>query len=688
MRRALKWLGIALCTLVVLLVVGAGTIYVFDQNLIRGVVSKQATRAAGRTFAVDGNFRLRLQGWTAHIRAEGVRLANPDWAKEPNMVQLAALDFTIDLRELLRGRVVLPELTLDQPKIDLEKPGKDRKNWDLSSTSSGGAVVNTSVPKTRTQVPVIGQLIVNRGMLKYEDAPSRLSVTSEITTAVGTGGTDREQMIHLQSKGTVQGRSFTLNAEGGSLLTLRDPHTRYPLNVELTAGPTVFSAKGTLTDPIQMEGLDMQLEVRGDNLADIFPFTAIPLPPTPVYRIAGHLTKGGDVWTFENFSGGVGHSDLEGGLRYDSSRERPMIQADLTSRLLDFADLAGFIGAGPAKSDAPKGQQSDRVIPSVPINIARLRAADLDVRLKAEQIHPPAGLPIQDMDARFRLRDGDLQIDPLKFGVADGAINGTLDLDGREKVPKVAADLSLAELSLKRFFSNTRFESLSAGRFGGHVQLTGTGASLAQVLGASDGRLTMSMAGGQVSALMIHAANLDVAKAIVNLLGTDKPTALRCVVGDFNVKRGELSSNIFVIDTELSNITGTMNVNLGTEALNVRVEGHPKRPSPFVARTPIVITGTLKSPKVGIDPTEIGARGAAAAALGVLLPPLAIIPFIETGVGKDSDCAELIRQAESQDPQQAAAPGKDKGSQKDKDKSSDKAKKPPVTYDNGASAPQ
>jgi uncharacterized protein involved in outer membrane biogenesis len=658
MRKLFKWLGIAVGSLAALLIVLAGTLYFFNWNLLRGTINARGSSAIGRAFAINGDIKVTWDSLSPRIHLEGITLDNPDWTKDRHMVDIKVLDFRINLRELLIGRIVLPELTLDEPKIDLEKPDKNRKNWDLTSASPGGAVVNTTVPKKRTQVPVIGELVVNDGTIKYEDVPSKLSVTTQITTATGTGGDTRRE-IHVQSKGAVEGQPFTMNMVGGSLLTLRDPSTKYPIDFELRAGPTVFRAKGTMTDPVQMAGLDMQLDVKGDNLAHIFPFTAIPLPPTPEYKISGRLKKEGDVWSFEKFKGAVGGSDLEGDMQYSSERERPSIKASLTSKMLDFKDLAGFIGAGPqAKQDASaetKAKDSERQIPQVPINIERLRAADLDVGFKAQKINAP-GAPLDNMDTRFLLKDGLLVIDPLKFGIADGTIDGKVGLDGRRNIPKVTTDLSLIRLSLKRFLEGTRFESLSEGRFGGRLMVSGSGKSLGDVLAAGDGRVTVSMSGGKISALMIHAASLDVAKAVVNLLGTDKPTPLRCMVADFNLERGMMVSDIFVIDTELSNINGTLNVDFASEGIDARVEGHPKKPSPFTARTPITISGTLKNPRPGIAPGELVARGAAAAALAVVLPPLAIIPFIEAGVGKDSDCEALLEQARAHSQEQAQKP--------------------------------
>ena len=643
MLRVLKWIGVSLAALVIVLVGGAAAfLYFVNWNWFKGIADSQGSRAAGRQFAIDGDLRVKLHGRLAEVHAERIRLANADWAKEPNMLEIGALDFRIDLLELLRGRTVLPELTLTRPKLDLEKPDDKRKNWDMAPASPGNVAVKATVPQKRTQVPIIGQLVVSDGELTVTDVPAKLQLTSRINTMVGKSRED-ERTIQLRSKGTVDREPFTFSAVGGSILSLRDPKKPYPLDVELRAGPTVFSAKGTVTDPVQLAGIDLTLDVKGDSLAHIFPFTAIPLPPTRPYALSGRLQKEQDVWSFAGFKGRVGGSDLAGDLRYDGSAAKPDIKADAVSRKLDFDDLAGLIGAGPAKQEHPEANP-DGVIPDVPVNLARLRAANLDMRLRAAQVLAP-NLPLQDMDARFVLRDGLLQVQPLKFGIAQGAIDGTVTLDGRKDLPAVSADLNLRRLSLKQFFQNTRFEALSAGRFGGHVKFAGSGRSLAEVLAASDGKTTLSMSGGQVSALMLDAASVDIAKALADLLG-DKPTELRCFVADFDARKGLFTSDVFILDTARTNIEGSAKVNFADEAMDLRLVGHPKQPSPAVATTPITIGGTMKHPKVGIDPTGAALRGAAAVALGIVFPSLAILPFIELGTGQDSNCGELIRQAE------------------------------------------
>ncbi|MGZ5031067.1 MAG: AsmA family protein, partial [Methylobacter sp.] len=115
---------------------------------------------------------------------------------------------------------------------------------------------------------------------------------------------------------------------------------------------------------------------------------------------------------------------------------------------------------------------------------------------------------------------------------------------------------------------------------------------------------------------------------------------------------------------------GKAQINLKDETINAKVEAHPKDFSVGSARTPITVTGQLKKPTIGLDPKELTARVASAAVLGVFLTPMAaIIPFIELGLGKDSDCKGLIDQARKH---AEAQPGIDKSKQqKNQEKTQD-----------------
>jgi len=624
---------------------------------LRNIINKTGSAALGREFAIEGAIDINWD-WTApNVSVHKLRIANLPESKNPNMVAIDEIDFQIRIWKLLKAELNLPKLNFTKPNIVLEEFSDTKKNWDFKTEDKS--------PEDRGDFPVIGTLSVNDGKLTYRDHPKKLAVKLDVDTARGSGLENQQDRYKLSGQGILQDQPFSLQATGGSISTLRDTEKPYPLTFDLKMGSTRVDMEGTISDPAKLSGMNAQLNLQGNNLADLFHLTQIPLPPTPPYKLSGRLQKQNEIWKFQQFKGKVGDSDLSGDLSYDTKREPGFVKANLVSQLLQMDDLAGFIGATPSegtlspeqKAQAEREKASPHLLPDVPIDLTRLRATDMEARFKGKKI-TGTRFPFNDLDIGFNLQKGVLHLDPFNFGIADGTISGTLVLDGQKDVPHVQSDLLIKRLSLKQFFTNPKFESLSAGHFGGQLKVKGNGRSLADVLATSNGRITLLMTGGKISLLVVEAAGLDLGEATPLLLGKDKSTDIRCAIGDFKVEDGLLSSEIFVFDTTDSNIEGNARINLKDETIDAEVETHPKDMSIFTARTPITVTGRLKQPDIGLDPKQLAARTAGAVVLGAFLTPVAaIIPFIELGLGEDSDCKGLIDQARKH---AEAQPGVDK----------------------------
>jgi uncharacterized protein involved in outer membrane biogenesis len=495
------------------------------------------------------------------------------------------------------------------------------------------------IPDRRGNFPILGQISVSDGEVIYKDAPRELDMDLKLSTLSGDAVEEKESFT-VTGKGTLSGKAFSVDATGGSLKELRDSARDYPLRADIVMGDTRVQANGTFGDPLKMSGVNTALSIQGPNLADLFYLTAIPFPPTPAYNLNGRISEDGDIWRFQIDKGTVGNSDLHGTGSYDVGRERGLFKADLKSGKMYLDDLGGFIGLKPHGKEtvAPR----ERLFPDVPIDLSRLRKTDMDVRLQAASLVAP-GWPFESLDVRFLLDKGLLRVDPANAGIASGQMSGSIVVDGRKEVPSLETDIMLRHLSMKNFFDGTRFESLSSGRFGGRIRLSGSGKSLADALGSSNGRLSLLMAGGEMSLLIIEASGIDIAEFAERLLGQDKTTRVRCGIADFSVANGQLASDIFVFDTTDTRLEGQAAINLKNETINAQIEAHPKDVSPLAARTPLRITGPLKHPKIGLNPEGLAARGAGAAVLALLNPLAAIIPFLEPGGGENADCRGLIR---------------------------------------------
>jgi uncharacterized protein involved in outer membrane biogenesis len=89
-------------------------------------------------------------------------------------------------------------------------------------------------------------------------------------------------------------------------------------------------------------------------------------------------------------------------------------------------------------------------------------------------------------------------------------------------------------------------------------------------------------------------------------------------------------------------------VNFADESLHLKFVSHLKGFSLASLRGPIVVTGPFKKPSVHPEMGKVVARGGLAVILGVLTASIAaLIPLLEFGKNKDSNCAVLMSQIKS-----------------------------------------
>src|SRR4029079_8819010 len=156
----------------------------------------------------------------------------------------------------------------------------------------------------------------------------------------------------------------TIDGVVGSVLALASQENPYPISVRAVLGATRARISGVLIDPLHLKGEDVSFELEGADLAQLFPLIGVPLPPTPSYRLSGHLTHSDKMWTFRKFAGRVGKSDLSGDFAVDRGRKPQFVTANLVSRNLDLRDLGGFVGADRGRSGpSPTPPPAHRALP-------------------------------------------------------------------------------------------------------------------------------------------------------------------------------------------------------------------------------------------------------------------------------------------------------------------------------------
>ena len=598
------------------------------------LIEPRASAALGRPVTI-GHLHVAL-GRTVRVVADDVTIGNPSgWSGDGPFATAEHLTADIEAVTLIKERkVVLPLIQVDKPVVDAQQLADGKANWTFASSGSGG-----------DSSPTLGRLVISDGAVHVRSVP--LAADFQVTVGTKAGESANKDQIVATAKGTYAKQPITADFVGGALLTLRDAGDPYPVNLKVQNGPTTASAQGTIENPLAFAGVNVRLVFAGPDMSLLLPLTGIAIPKTPPYRVAGKLDYAAGVVKFTGLEGKVGSSDLEGSLGFDTKPARPVLTAELQSKMVDLKDLAGFIGAEPGDKD--KGTKktatsNGRVLPDDPISLPKLNVADVHLKYAAHRIEGQRQ-PLDDMRVDMDIVDGNISLHPLSFGVGKGQITSNIQLSERSQALAMRANIEFNSVDVSKLLNATGVGQ-GAGSISGRAVIEGTGKSLADILGSGNGEVKLYMGpGGNLSALLVDLSGLQFGNALLSALGVPSREQIQCLITDVMLTSGNAQSRLTMLDTNDSRMGITGAVNLKTERMGLTLRTQAKHFSIGSLPAPIGIGGTLGHPSIQPDLVEGGARAAAAVGLGILLTPAAgLLPTIQFGTGEDGACAGLLQE--------------------------------------------
>nr|WP_183423986.1 AsmA family protein [Luteibacter sp. Sphag1AF] len=699
MRRGSKILAWVVGVLLALIVIVILIVAFFDWNRLKPTINEKVSEAIGRPFAINGDLSAHwsreptetgfrsLMPWP-HFVARDISVANPDWTKSRQFATLDALEFRLSPLPLIGKRIVIPDVQLRAPRIDLERVSDGRDNWTFKLPESAGP------SEWALELNAIG---FDKGHIDLADAASKVDLGVDITPldkaipfadimaaqekdsrdqagkttgasakAMSRSGADEKDRADSTkqkqtyafawaAKGSYKGAAVTGKGHTGGVLALRDANRPFPVQADVRVGQTHIALVGTLTDPVNLGALDVRLWFSGQSMANLYALTGVTLPDTPPFATEGHLIaslkKDASVYKYEDFTGRVGGSDLGGSLTYNAGGPRPSLVGVLKSNVLQFSDLAPLIGADSNAEKKQRGdgttQPTDKALPVEPFRTERWRAMDADVQFTGARISHGDKLPIDKLSTHLIMKDGVLTLDPLDFGVAGGTVGSNIKLDGSTTPMKGRINLGARHLQLKQLFPGFEPMKTSFGEVNGDAALSSTGNSVSALLGSSNGEIKLLVNDGAISKTLLETAGLNVGNIVIGKLFGDKTVKINCAAADLDATNGLVQTRLFAFDTTdaLINVEGT--VDFKTEKLDLDVKPHTKGFRVFSLRSPLYVKGTLKNPSVGVQPGPLILRGGGAVALAVFAAPAAALAALvvpTSGKNDDNTCRPLLEE--------------------------------------------
>jgi len=611
----------------ILVVVGAFVIflYLLDWNALRGPIARYASHRIGREVRIEGDLHVRIFSSQPHVDANGIRIANPTWLGPEPAADIRRLTFEFRLLPLLfSGRWVLPLVDIEHAAVEIVREPDGRTNWHSSNGSQGW------------NIPPIRRFVLNDGRVSIDDRERRLTFNGTIFSQESAGARP-DRAFQLLGDGTLNAKPFTADVHGGALIHVDESHP-YRFAADIRAGATHVVVHGQITHPFQLGRYSATATITGRNLSDLYDLTQLALPGTPPYRVTGSLVRDGALYRFDHFSGTVGESDLHGDLSVDVSGTVPFIKGTVASRSLAFADLGPLIGSRRWIATPSKG-----LLPDTPLHVERLRHTNAEVDFTADSMMS-RDFPLRGLSTHISLENGVLLLKPLAFDFPRGRIAGFIKIDARPPLAVTNFDARVTGARIEQFIHAG--EKPLSGLLEARVVLKGEGNDVRDAALSANGAITVVVPEGRIRRSIAEWLGVDVINGLgLALSGNASDTGLRCAIAHFGAHKGFLNAQKLVFDTDPVLVSGSGNIDLRREAINLVVAGKPKSFQLMRLNVPVTVTGALSHPAIGIKPGPVVMQAGLAAALGFLFPPAALLPFVDANLARNANCTALVAEA-------------------------------------------
>ncbi len=576
--------GVLLGVLVILLLIVA----MFPWGVFRGIVEREATERFGRPVTIGAVDRIDSFGFTPVIAIRDVRVPQADWAGTGDFARVKQVTVSFPVWPLLTGEFRPRDVTADGVRLALVRDAQKRTNWDRPGKPQGGGGSTD-----------LGAITIRDAVVSYTDAVQDRRATMRLTA-------DPDAGLKAEGDGVIRGAPVRITVSGPAPVRGQP----WPFTADVAGRALTMHAKGSMDRPLDTDAMTLDVSARATDLKMIDAVIEAGLFRTRPVALTAHVRHDPTRWTITALKGMIGRSDLRGHMTVDKIDGRSKIDGALVSKQFAFDDLTS--PEGRAESAAKERRIGPRLVPDTRIDIGKIDNTDGRLVFNVDQIvGPGANAPIRSLAATMTMDHQLLTLSPLKMVLAQGRVTGraTIDQRGGRRSPILSFDIRLDGGRIAGFAEDGQF----TGKLDGRARLTGVGDTIRSAIGRSSGGIGFVVRDGQLPQRYAAALGFDAGRAL--LAGSDDRTGLRCLIARVAVKDGAGRIDPLVVDTAISQLTGSGTIAFPEETLALTMKGAPKRD--VILRIPgnAAIAGTLTDPRI-VVPREVKSVGNILKAIG------------------------------------------------------------------------
>lgn len=563
---------------VALLAIGLITLAMMPWGAFKASIERGLSDRFGRPVTIGTVDRIDSFSFTPTIEIHNLHIPQATWAGTGDLARIERLRVRFSAFQLLFGHFRPGTIDVDGAHLALARDAQRRNNWTKPGEEKGGG----SSPLTLKDLRIANSTIL------YRDAFQDRSFAAKISANTATG-------VTIKGTGTVRGEAVTLAAHGPAIEEAAGKP--WPFHAAIDGAALTMAVNGVADGPLDLSHMTLDVTARADDLKFVDAIIEAGLFGTRPVQLSAHVRRDGTQWKVSTLTGRIGSSDIAGRVDVDKVDGRTKLKGEVTSNALNFDDFASRAGAAAA---ATKRQQiGPRLVPDTRINLRKITHTDGTIAFTARHLVGHGNSALASMRGTLTIDHQLMTISPFTLRLTRGAITGSMRVDQRDgrPVPLVTLDLAMRDSSIAALAGGGGEVD---GRVDGRVTLTGTGSTIREAVGASNGTIGLVARDGTLPAKVASQLGFDV---VHGLFGSgDEPAGLRCVVLRLAVRDGVGTADPFLIDTTASQAVGHGTITFPSEAMGLSLTGTPKGSVIIKLPGAIIVSGSIREPHVAATP--------------------------------------------------------------------------------------
>ena len=137
----------------------------------------------------------------------------------------------------------------------------------------------------------MGAMLIGMGITHFVAPKPFDQIVPAGASAAATPTPHSNQAYYFAWTATGTWRGAMAHGDGkiGSVLALSDPSMPFPLQADLRLHDLHIALAGTLSDPVHLGALDLNLAISGNSMSHLYALTGVNLPTTAPFKTRGRL---------------------------------------------------------------------------------------------------------------------------------------------------------------------------------------------------------------------------------------------------------------------------------------------------------------------------------------------------------------------------------------------------------------